>query len=101
MKTSTLVFIGLAVASVAVVAVVMRTPVAPGASGRPPAPGPNGIPGFDTTTLDSILKSGASITGALTGYFKKSQGTFGGKDGTTPAATNDAPPPSSQNGFFI
>lgn len=91
MKTSTLVFVGLAVASVAVVAVVMRKPVAPGASGNPPAPGPNGVPGFNANTLQNILSSTAQITGALQGFFKTSQASFGGKDGSTPAPTNDTP----------
>lgn len=89
MKRSTLILGAVALAGVAVVAVKFLRPTPPPVAARPPAPGPNGVPGFDASTISNILASTNSILSGLGAYTKSSSSTFGGKSGSEPAPMND------------
>lgn len=91
MKRSTLIIGAVALAGVAVVAVKFLRPTPPPVAPRPATPGPNGVPGFDATTISNILSSTNSILSGLGAYTKSSASSFNGKTGVEPAPSADIP----------
>lgn len=93
MKRSTLIIGAVAVAGLVTVGVLFLRKKAPaGTPARPAAPGPNGVAGFNASTISDILKNSNQILAGLGLYTKDSQSNFDGAPNTvSPAVVNDVP----------